>query len=814
MEEDKKTEDGETGIDDSVTNRPRPAFVSQSLPPQISVSGFLGGPMVNGNGRVNGLPPPPAGYGLPPPPPPVLRIVPGGAYVLPKRSVQSWTLAILLGFALPVAIWLLVPETVAPRGIVVDGSAADWVRLNVPIYQDRVNSRSPDTTLVRYGHTVQGDHFYFSANVEGEMFGDDVGYDGAYVFLDSDGDPDTGYRLPGLGAERLVRAVGTEGLVESVSLLRWAEGDRDDWRNWRPARAESMAAVGGGFLEMGVEMDGLDLNDNFRTRVVLTDFDGSVAMSSIAFGKDFGALQVEQRGLTGAVTGPGAALLEVVLTAHGAPASLTGINFVSTPLGLPVLPPSLPTSLGAGVSVTLAVAVDVAAHPTGTLITLGVSSVQGNRPVTLGGAGARAYVGAVPSEKRADGVFDDWGAPLQTLHDDHGDAPGPSVDLWEWSSHTEAAEFLFYVQVGGTLLEGSAVLDRPRKGQGIRQTINPVIVEPEDPGRDFVRVYVDRDPGSPNGTGFAGINADTYIEVSGKWGRVEDTSIYTWSSGQWVPSGLGTFFADRGQGEGAFPLSSPLPSDALIVMEMTPWAGPGDLTDESGESTRGEGLPVPAATVPPSWPASFTLLLTDPADGQADPTLDLLEVRASNFWPDGYLYIRFVVDGSSPVLTDNTWWLYFDNGFPDSVPDGNNDWLVEERSGDLCSYIWDTSGSDWSVGGGCDVTDSVTDADVGSAVRAVANCYAGMGCIDFAIEKSDYAALGQRPQVTLASDATEDLNLLGDGNRNPLSAPGGCDVAAFDDCTGSIAVPEFPVLVAIGLSTLVFPWVRRRRARR
>jgi len=795
--------------------RPRPAFISQSLPPQTPASGLLGGSMVNGTGRVNGVPPPPPGYSLPPPPPPrsLPPRVPGGAYVLSKRSVQSWTLAVLLGLALPVAVWLLVPETLAPRGIVVDGSVADWVRLNVPKYQERVDPGPPDSTLTGYAYTLQEENVYFSATVEGRAFGDDAGYNGAYFFLDVDGNPDTGYRLPGLGADRVARAAGTEGAVVSVALLQWSGTDQDDWQNWRPTRAHAEAAVSGGFIEVGIEMAGFNLDDNFRARVVLTDFEGGIAMSSVAFGRNFGALQVEQRGLTGVVNGRAAALLEVVLTAHGAPASLTGIDFVTTPLGLPVLSPLLPSGLATGASLTLAVAVDASAYPAGTLVTLGVSDVLGDRPVTLGGTEARAYVGAVPAGKRADGVFDDWGAPLQTLHDDRGDTPESSADLWEWSSHAEAAEILFYVQVGGTLLEGKAVLDWPRKGQGNAQTPAPVIVERGNTGRDFVRVYVDRDPGQPNGAGFAGINADFYIEVSGKWGRVEDTSIHTWFSGQWVRSASGAFFADQGQGEGAFPLLAPLPSDALVVIEMTPWAGPRDLTDVEGQSTRGERPPVPEATVPPAWPAVWTSVASDPNDGLADPTVDILSVEVADV-VGGYIYFRFVVAGTTPVLTDNTWWFYIDD-----LGGGGNDYLVVERSTDVCTYLWDTGPGDWGQGAGCDLTATLTDADIGSAVRTVSTCYTGpdRGCVDFALERSDYPLVYPwTVWLTLAADVTEDLNLSGDTNRDPASAPGGCNVAAFDDCTSGVFIPEFPLLAAMAVSALVLLGVRRvpRRGRR
>ena len=775
-------------------------------------NGLVGGPLTNGTGRVNGftngLPPPP-----PPPPPPQDRrpLLPpsnlDGVYVVSRRRLQTAFLGILLLLAAPIAAWLLIPETYVPRGIVTDGSSADWARLGVPMYQDRVDTGSPSTTLTGYGHVILEDRLYFAATVDpaGTFFGDDAGYDGAFVFIDSDGDEATGYRLPGLGADHLARAIGTGGLVESVHLLRWSGTDVDDWRNWRRATAEAEAAVSGNFLELGVQMPDFTLAAGFRARVILSDFDGGVAMSSIAFGGDFGALRVEQRTLASVVSGPAAPLLEVRLRAFGEVASISGLDFTATPGALQVLPPDLPTSLRAGDSSTVVVAVNTASQPPGQLLTLGVQGVRGDRPVTLDGGEARAYAVAAPAGKTADGVFEDWSVPAEMLSDPSGDIPDASADLTRWSSHAAGADFQFFVEVRGDLLAGKGVLDAPRKSSGTQQT-QQVVVGGEVTGKDFVRVYVDRDPGMATGLGIDGMHADYLLEVSGKWGRVLGGTAFAWAGGGWTVLDDVAFFLDGGRGEGGAALPSPLPPEALVLIETTPWGGPRDLTGET--TTRGDSPPAPAATVPPSWPASWTFKTADADEGIGDTTTELLELDAINFFPSGYIYVRLQVEGTSPVLTNNTWWLYLDN----AVGDGNNDWLVEEQSGALCSYQWDTTNNDWGVAGGCDVTDTLTDVDIGGAVRVVSGCNGSRGCIDFALEKSDYPGLGQRPFVTGAADAMEDLNLEGDVNRNPVSGGGGCSVAAFDDCTGSVEIPEFGLLPMALFLPAVLLFARRRRS--
>lgn len=271
-----------------------------------------------------------------------------------------------------------------------------------------------------------------------------------------------------------------------------------------------------------------------------------------------------------------------------------------------------------------------------------------------------------------------------------------------------------------------------------------------------------------------------------------------------------------GQRKGAKWVGSALVAAALILILLYGFSFPSN-GGEGGE-TRVDSDPGPTATAPPAWPPQWDLLATDVDTGVASTVVDLAEVWTAGTYWDSYAYIRIVTDSRAFLetgglrLTSHSWWVYLDFG------DGYNDWIVAEQSLGLCSHAWDGTNGDWGVGAGCDVFDTLTASDVGSAVR-ILRCSSELDCIDFALEKSDYPGLGFDLIVTVAADKMEDLNLAGDTFRNPRNAYGGCDPIYFDDCTPpariSLQIPEFPsLLTAVVGVPAVLAIMCRRRARR
>lgn len=243
-----------------------------------------------------------------------------------------------------------------------------------------------------------------------------------------------------------------------------------------------------------------------------------------------------------------------------------------------------------------------------------------------------------------------------------------------------------------------------------------------------------------------------------------------------------------------------------------------------GPSSADAGLPPAApdaetaATYPPTWPSQWTLLVTDPDVGVNGRFVDIVDVRWGAGGWNPYLYLR-ILTGATALweswqidLATHSWWVYL------ALGGGNNDWIIEERSFGICSLAWNQSAGTWGIRPGCDVVDTLTDADVGSAVRIV-KCTPSFYCVDFAIEVSDYPGLyGLDVVITAAVDAIGDRDLYGDASWNPRNAQGGCDPPDFDDCAPPawiyVPIPEFPSFLAVALVVPAILAVRRRRADR
>jgi parallel beta-helix repeat protein len=172
-----------------------------------------------------------------------------------------------------------------------------------------------------------------------------------------------------------------------------------------------------------------------------------------------------------------------------------------------------------------------------------------------------------------------------------------------------------------------------------------------------------------------------------------------------------------------------------------------------------------------------------------DATLNITEIKGA--YNSDYLFIRLVLEGALPKLTDNSWWVYLD-----LTADGDNDWLVEERpdaSGGVFSYQWNAANGNWTL----NFTSTVSDMDNDGTVRNIT--VGGSGFVDFAIKQSDYPDLDINTfRITAATDELDDLNLSGDTNRNPTdtSDPSCSDVVEFDDSAGPFSFINDPPIIS------------------
>jgi len=757
---------------------------------------------VNGTGLVNGL------------------RVPRRAGTAPVRrpaDLRGPRFALLLFgilFLAGAGAFLAVPEEPA-SGFTLDGHFDDWGTRGVTAFTAATPAADPAVGLKSYAVFDTGAHLMLYAEVDGLLFSDPVGLDTVHAFIDADRDPRTGYRVNGLGAEYRVSVSGGAGAVESSTMFQFSSEDQEDWNEWHSWLNPSV-----GLAPHSLEIDIptkrlLGLDDPLVTFVVeANDGDGSSSRAAIGSGQsavhaslvptttllsvagEIGTLRVSRAGVGGStitavqleVDGPATA------TIQGLPATLDAAN---PQWSLPIIvTPSGAAQAGDSARVR-------------------IRDITADAPVTLESQELAAYLFSESTQKRIDGLFADWSDAVPSP----GRVPvNPDVDLLEYGTGSDVTTAYFYARVAGTALGGARVPEHagryappPRdsggatSGERVRRS-----------AEDRLTVWIDADASPATGDRRSGLGAEWRVEVFGKGGRMTHQQVYLWDAdAEWMPV-TRTLAAAASGDQVEVGLTLTLRPGARAQIDTRDWRGNADTTVTfPTRGTRGDTEPLPHASAPPSWPGSWISIATDPDEAVADPTVEILEMqRASSA---EYLFLRMVVKGIAPVLTNNTWWLLLDVDYAVTV---DNDWMVQELpvgSGEVCSYAWDISNTRWGVNGGaCDLTDTLTDTDIGSAVRVVAGCVGSSGCVDFALERSDYSGLGVGTDyVTGFADPAEGLDLRGDTTRNPedTGAPP-CD-APFGDCTAALQIPEVPgILAAVSFIVPLVGWrthVARRR---
>jgi hypothetical protein len=174
--------------------------------------------LVNGNGLVNGLHRKGIAEGI------TDDVIPSVGRKRKQRLrivVIAVSAAVMLSM-MPV-ITLILPS--AKTGLSTDGDFGDWS--GKTLYDDGpgTGATSADLDIVRYGAARSDGNMHFYVKVAGRMLSEATsgkGVDTFNIFIDTDGNAATGYRLGGIGAERRLEIFGWEGIVRGSSLYQFS----------------------------------------------------------------------------------------------------------------------------------------------------------------------------------------------------------------------------------------------------------------------------------------------------------------------------------------------------------------------------------------------------------------------------------------------------------------------------------------------------------------------------------------------------------------------------------------------------------------
>ena len=749
--------------------------------------------LINGNGFTNGL---------------ALSNITRG----PSRKTGVRYVALAAAFVILVlGLYGIVPQAekqVSP--ITIDGQFRDWS--GVDLYTNQGQGPNPDTSITRYGYSLDNGFFSFLIEVQGAALGDTTGYDSFYLFIDHDNDPSTGYIVKDLGADYMIEVFG--GAREAVSVPMYGYEDTQDRLNftkWSQI-ATGSADVGGNGLEGQLVSNGrFDLSGDFRLMFCADDGEGGVTYSSVSIGPTHGALLVRQAEFgQNLVVGNGANdIMQLTFEAKGADVQIESVRFdVFGALAQPLSG----FEIEEGSTATRIIEVDTTLSTNGDLIEISIADIITDTPYTIRGSGAKAYFEDSPTDMVIDGWFGDWESIQKETDNDASPIANPDLDIQESavSKHATDDTAYFYLEVENELLGGVSAPQmrhkQPPSSGG--QPSPPVIRLKRMGGEDVTYIYIDSNTSDDtDGIPIKDIDVrpDYMVRIKGVYGRVVEEEVCQWGPG-WNCTGLVEVSKDTSRIEVSASIPGSSSNVIRVVFASTDWKHRKDTTEPTTRTAHTRGQVGPEAMAP-TWPSTWISVVTDADDGHIILDLEILEVYFS--LDSNYLYVRIRLEVQvAPVLSAYTWWIYLDTD-----GDGTNDWIVVEMSGtgtgEVHGLAWNTVLSVWG-GTAADWQDSIGDSDDDSAARSATmtigiNTY---GVVDFAVLRTNIGSIDTDATIAAADNDAEDENLVGKTENAPSEA-----LSYIIDATDSGDIPEFefallPVLMLVVLQTVM---IKRRK---
>jgi hypothetical protein len=682
--------------------------------------------------------------------------------------------AIILGllFLFSVSISLIPEEPRKPSIITIDGRMDDWD--GVSSYSEHEASSNPDIDLESYSFVVEKELLSLHMEFRGTALGDTVGFDGVYLFIDSDGLEATGYLYEGLGVDYAVEIFGSNNTVEGASIMSYGSVDQNNWSAFFSiGRVQAMAS--GSDLEAQIRISYFgEMTENTRFSIHTNDYEGGELDSSLQVGEVYGALEVFVRGIEEncIIAHVPQDVLMLTFAARGSAVSIDSVSVSLSEQG--TLSSVASFDLPASQPVVRIVSISSLTASPGDLITISLDEVQADRPVRVRGGLLKCYYQSAPSQKLVDGWFGDWTESAET-DDRNLPVDQASTDMKEYSASQEPLlnETLFYAKVHGPLFQGSSIpkkLIKMKKSEGEPSPVppSPVQWKPRMSGEDFLRIYIDSNSSDHTGANMGAfqITPDYMIQIIGVNGRILSKSLLRWEHKWTYVSGVAAEKNDDSI-EASIPswLLTPM-NNTEMLFEMTDWKSIGDrqlllTTWQTRSGTRG------VYTVETT---------TSSATSTAYSTQRKLFHDGTYFW-------SFYYDGDESATMyeyssdGSTWSSTSVAAFSTSSVMYASVWY---DSGNSVVYIvGDTSASDTtvivrkgtisgtSISWGSEYTVTVSNSNLGSKVAFISQDTSGYLWVISSSQETDYNCAAARSTNTNDVSAWESLTVMRTGGDVP-----------------------------------------------
>src|SRR3989449_532405 len=458
-----------------------------------------------------------------------------------RRMMQNagWKLYLipLVSAALLLAPLFFVPDYRGPAyPIRIDGQFGDWTSQPTEAMGPRA-ALNPNIDVVRFGMVNNLGPYAFFVQVAGTALaggGPSPGtMDTVRIFVDIDASAATGYRIDGLGADRMIDVSGHNATVLSSTLWEFdSNRNQQDWSGWIKGTATPAAASGSRIETEAQWLAGPSASIPVIATVHTVSWDAQTDTGDFPLSPGLGILSaVADPQAPDVIAGNSVTLLRLVLVARSQSVTLNSVHveiagtapanassLLQLTDGTNVLAQVAPTSrdvtfsfaprqLAVGGSTTLTVVGDFAST-TGETFGVRLPAVH---PFGLGatvvslrenpGARMLGYLGFVPSTPRVDGAFDEWTALSPDTTNDVGPRSNPNIDLGRYGAQRNGTSTFLYTDVTGRLFLGTPV---PAHSQ-------PVPVQsqgPADTDRDGVPDAIDPFPFDFNNDGIPDAQAN------------------------------------------------------------------------------------------------------------------------------------------------------------------------------------------------------------------------------------------------------------------------------------------------------------------
>jgi hypothetical protein len=513
-------------------------------------------------------------------------------------SRRQGAVAVIVIMILVLASWYVLmnrPSTETPN---VDGMFDEWSA--IVKYSSYYQSSDPDLKFTECTVQFYQNSVYWYFRTTGDLYKTSDHITTYALFVDSDGDPSTGFPLVrDFGADLVAQISGSGGqkLPEGCALMRFNSTDVLNYSSWVYVQ---MLVIGSIAKQAETSFSAPNSFSVANARFLAVSYDGVATPSAtLPFALKPGILMIEQSSTVDASCtipiGATSPVLKVVVKAFGSRLETAEIHPTFTGVAQTEnLGPLVWTDDNEMLNGrTFNVAANTSGSTPGTFIT---ATMRPGRVVTEYGSvvvigwTAKGYVDSSPTGIKIDGCFADW----TTLKNDLGDlAPVASkdIDIRRVSYGYDSLKAYFYLDTIGTMMNGSLIPVKKEQLLSNGGTGGSGGPQKRITGEDVLQIYMDVDPtansGAPSPLNGTAIRPDYMIDVRGRNSVIDSKILMRWVGGEWVP--LPQTAISVGNDDHRIELSlvkSYVVNNSLnnsnVAFVMSDWSGISDNFTESG----------------------------------------------------------------------------------------------------------------------------------------------------------------------------------------------------------------------------------------